>query len=319
MLCLAAVAPAASPPGEPGDRIEMTEGDFTVIGPSGQQNAVSHVLHLAASRGSDVAERAGLPELGPVDIHIASTDEEFGLLTYGGVPDWGVGCAFPSRGVVVIRNPVTVPDPLGTEDVVAHEIAHIAAGRVLGDIRVPRWFHEGIAMTLAGEWRLPRSSALSSAGAGGRLIPLGDLRGPFPADASQAMLAYSESFYALRFLMDEAGSATPAEILLSVAASGGFETGIESLTGRTLAEFEHDAVASFRRRFGWGVLLSRWNVLFALLALLLLAGGALRLARSRRRMREWEEEELLRMMGGSVAPRPAADRRDRGDKRTGWN
>jgi hypothetical protein len=319
LLChVAAVVPAARA-SEPVFHTQMNEGDFTVVARLEEQRAAERVLEVASSRGADVAERAGLTTLGPVTIHVASTDQEFVQLTYGGVPDWGVGCAFPGRGVVVIRNPVTAPDPLGMEDVVAHEIAHIAAGRVLGDVPVPRWFHEGIAMTLAGEWRLPRSSALSSAGAGGHLIPLDNLRRAFPADPSQAMLAYSESFYALRFLMDEADSATPAEILLTIAASASFEQGIESLTGRTLAEFERDAVASFRRRFGWGVFLARWNVLFALLALLLLTGGVLRLARSRRRMREWEEEELLRMMGGSVAPRPGRDGGDAGDKRSGWN
>ena len=111
------------------------------------------------------------------------------------------------------------------------------------------------------------------------------------------MLAYSESFYAVRFLMQESGSATPAQLLHTVAALGGFEEGIEALSGRTLEEFERDVVASFERRFGWGVLLSRWNVLFAAVTLLLLVGGAARLARSRRLMREWEAEESARARG----------------------
>jgi hypothetical protein len=291
-------------------RVQVSEGDITVLHQPGDERPAARVLEVAASRGNAVALRAGLSRLGPVRLYVASTDEEFRALTYGGVPDWGAGCAFPDRGVVVLRNPVAAPDPLKMEDVVVHEIAHVAAGRVLGAVRVPRWFHEGIAMTLAGEWRLPSSPALAAAAASGNLIPLGELDAAFPESSADAMLAYSESFYAVRFLMEEAGSATPAELLFVTASSGSFEEGLQALCGRTLPVFERDAVASFRSRFGWGLFLSRWNVLFVVLSLLLLTGGLVRLARSRRQLREWEAEERGRSVGGPRASR---------DSQSGWS
>jgi len=291
-------------------RERLSRGDITVVFRPEDARPAGRVLEIAVSRGSSVAQRAGLAELGHVTIYVASTGDEFRALTYGGVPDWGAGCAFPDRGIIVLRNPVTAPNPLHMEDVVAHEIAHIAAGRILSGVHVPRWFHEGIAMTLAGEWRLPRSSALAGAGPGGVVIPLAELGVAFPAGADDAMLAYSESFYAVRFLMEQAGQATPAEILSGVAAAGSFESGLMALAGRSLADFERDAVASFEKRFGWGVFLTRWNVLFAVLALLLLVGGGARLVRWRRLLREWEAEERGRSDGGP----PAARRSD-----SGWN
>ncbi len=291
-------------------RERLSRGDITVFYRVADARPAARILEVAASRGGSVAHSAGLAELGQVTIYVASTGDEFRVLTYGGVPDWGAGCAFPDRGVIVLRNPVTAPDPLHMEDVVVHEIAHIAAGRVLSGVHVPRWFHEGIAMTLAGEWRLPRSSVLAGAGAAGGLIPLDELAVAFPAGAADAMLAYSESFYAVRFLMEEAGPATPAEVLFAIAEAASFEKGVEALSGRTLQVFERDALASFKGRFGWGVFLSRWNVMFVVLALLMLAGGAVRLARSRRLLREWESEERGRSHG---AHRPAR----RSD--SGWN
>jgi hypothetical protein len=307
-VCIWAGAHAAEADGA-GSRLEARDGDFTVYYRAGEERAARVMLDVAASRGREVARRAGLAALGPVRIYVAGSDDEFRELTFGGVPDWGAGCAFPDRGVIVLRNPVTVPDPLHMEDVVVHEVAHIAAGRVLGDVRVPRWFHEGIAMTLAGEWRLPISASLASAGPSGELFPLSELAGRFPSGSGEAMLAYTESFHAVRYLMDEAGPATPAELLHGIAAAG-FEGGIRGLTGRTLAEFEEDAVASFRTRFGWGVFLTRWNVLFAALTVLVLAGGLLRLARGRRLLRQWEEEERARATGG---------RRRSGSPDSGWN
>jgi hypothetical protein len=316
-VCFAAVlslvtvtAGAAATEADATVRERMNEGDITVVYRSGEARVAARVLEVAASRGTAAARRAGLPELGPVVIYVASTDEEFRALTYGGVPDWGAGCAFPERGVVVLRSPVAAPDPLRMEDVIVHEIGHIAAGRVLKRVHVPRWFHEGIAMTLAGEWRLPRSSALAGASASGDLIPLGELAVAFPVGAADAMLAYSESFYAVRFLMEEAGPATPAEILSAIAVAGSFEAGLRILSGRTLEDFERDALASFEGRFGWGVFLTRWNVMFGVVTLFALIGGAARIARSRRLLREWEAEESRRSNGGL--------RRGRGSD-SGWN
>ena len=153
-------------------------------------------------------------------------------------------------------------------------------------------------MTLAGEWRLPRSSALAGAAASGDLIPLRELAGVFPTGAADAMLAYSESFYAMRFLMEEAGPATPAEVLSAIAVAGSFEAGLRVLSGRTLEDFERAALASFEGRFGWGVFLTRWNVMFGVVTLFALIGGAARIARSRRLLREWETEESRRAGGG---------------------
>jgi hypothetical protein len=310
LLLVTAAATVAATAADATARERMSDGDITVLYGPGAARVAVRVLEVAASRGRAVARQAGLLELGPVVIYVASTDEEFRALTYGGVPDWGAGCAFPERGVVVLRTPVAAPDPLRMEDVIVHEIGHIAAGRVLKRVHVPRWFHEGIAMTLAGEWRLPRSPALAGAAASGELVPLDELAVAFPAGSADAMLAYSESFYAVRFLMEEAGQATPAEILSAVAVSGSFEAGLGMLLGRTLAEFEREALASFEERFGWGVFLTRWDVMFGVVTLFALAAGAVRLARSRRLLREWEVEERARSAGG---PR-AGHRPD-----SGWN
>ncbi len=270
--------------------------------------AAQRILEVAVERAPGLARDLGVAAVSPVKVYLAPSDEVFAELTRYGVPDWGVGCAFPDRGVVVLRSPLTVPRPLQMEDVVVHEIAHVAVGRMLQGVRVPRWFHEGVALTLAGEWRLPRSDAMVGTGAGGALLRLSDIAGAFPEDSGSAMLAYTESFYAVNFLMKESGASSVGEMVRAVTAAGSFESGLATLYGAPLERFEEDVVSSYGRRFGWGILLTRWNVLFAVLALLLLAGGLVRMARSRRKVREWEEEDL------------GIRRRSRrgGDGSTGW-
>jgi hypothetical protein len=192
----------------------------------------------------------------------------------------------------VVKSPAVLPDPLQMEDLVVHEIAHVVSGRALGDVRTPQWFEEGMAMTLAGEWRLPEAPRLAGAGASGELIPLSELRAGFPRGASGAMLAYVESYQAVSYLMERSGTATPAELIETIRSAGSFDAAMRDLYGASVEVFEEDALRSFGRRFGWGFLLTRWNVLFLAIALLLLLGGALRIRRSRERIRRWAEEEV---------------------------
>jgi hypothetical protein len=270
---------------------ELRSDGISVAYRAGDERAAGLVLEVAASAAPRLARDFMLPAPPAVRIYVAASHAEFEELAWRGVPDWGVGCAFPSRSLVIVKSPRIVSYPLQLSDVVVHEMAHVAAGLVLGDVSVPRWFHEGIAMTAAGEWRLPRSARLAAAGAGNALFPLSELERRFPGEHAQAMLAYTESFYAVRFLMEESGIETPGGILAAVAEGGSFDRGLEAVYGATRRQFEEDVAESFGGRFGWGVFLTRWNVLFLAVTLLFLAAWIVRVRRARMIVRGWDEEE----------------------------
>lgn len=291
---LVAVAPVESGAQTEDPWLTLEWGSFSVMYREGHGRAAEAILDSAVERAPALLTAVGIDELAPVRIFIASSESEFASLTSGGVPDWGVGCAFPGIGVVVLKSPEIVSYPLQMEDVVVHEVAHVAAGRVLGGVQVPRWLHEGVAMVLAGEWRLPDSATLSGASALGRAARLRDLSDSFPQGHQDAMLAYTLSFYAVRFLMVEAGFDSVGDMLLAIRSSGGFDEMLEVHYGGNAADLEREMSRSFERRFGWGMFLSKWNVLFLVVALLFLAGGVLRIRRARRRYREWEDEERER-------------------------
>jgi hypothetical protein len=289
VLMIASVAASGQVTGE-SDWQRIERGGVTVVHRTGDARAAQRILDVAVAEAPATAAALGARHTGSITLYVASTDEDFRNLTLGGAPDWGAGVAFPERGVIVVRSPAILPDPLQTEDLVAHEIAHVIAGRALGSVRVPRWFDEGIAMMLAGEWRLPGSGGLTATGSGD-LIPLSELRTSFPHGTSGAMLAYVESYYAVAFLMEQTDVDTPAELVQAIRSAGSFDAAIHTIYGGPIEELEENALRSFERRFGWGFLLTRWNIVFLMLALLLLLGGALRVRRSRDRMRRWEEEE----------------------------
>ncbi len=246
---------------------------------------------IIAAREQDVLDEMGLTELGPLRVLIAQNERKFAELTQRGVPDWGVGCAIASQDLIVLKSPRIVDYPLQIEKVVVHELAHIATARVLGSVRVPRWFDEGVAMTVAGQWRLTQSSAMAAAALFNGLIPLGELEGRFPEGTQEARLAYAESFRAVELLRRATEHERVGDLVNAVKADGDFDAALERQTGMTRAAFYIAADGFFRERFGIGLLLAGWNPLLLAAAVLVVLAVVLRVRARRWKLKQWEKEE----------------------------
>ena len=302
-LCL---LPSAATADADSGWLSMSADGVTVRYRSEDAQAARRILTIAGERADEIAREMGLAALGPVTITIAATDEDFGRQTAGGVPDWGVGCANAGGGAIVVKSPRIVLYPLQIEDVVVHELAHVAVGQVLRGIPVPRWFHEGIAMAVAGEWRLGESGDVAAALAGGHLFPLRALRSRFPESGREAMLAYTESFYAVELMKQQASARTPGELVRTIAFEGSFDRALAAMTGGDEDNLDEALARFVERRLGWSHLLMNGRVMFAGLAVLFLIAVVVRLRRSRRRMAEWD------------AGRNGGEREDREGTRWDW-
>ncbi|MCX7829489.1 MAG: hypothetical protein N2445_00300, partial [Acidobacteria bacterium] len=68
------------------------------------------------------------------------------------IPKHVAGVAIPERGEIYLFRERTNSYPFGSiEQVYEHELSHIYLFRTIG-FRAPRWFDEGVAMKLSGEW-----------------------------------------------------------------------------------------------------------------------------------------------------------------------
>ncbi|NLE01320.1 MAG: hypothetical protein GX640_15750, partial [Fibrobacter sp.] len=67
------------------------------------------------------------------------------------LPEWGGGGAIGRDSIVIPIDRAGVIHGGNYQKILVHEITHIALSRVYGFVKVPRWFHEGLAMVLAGE------------------------------------------------------------------------------------------------------------------------------------------------------------------------
>lgn len=283
---------AAEPPPR-GEWQTLRREPVTVLFQSADRTAGTRILEIAAPVAARLFAELGNGMPAGLRVIVAPTETDFRWLGGGGIPDWGVGWADPERALVVLKSPRIVAYPLQMEDVLVHEIAHVAVGRALRGMRVPRWFDEGVAMAIAGEWDR-EDTALGAAALAGTIFPLADLEHEFPDGARGAALAYAESYQAVRFLMREGAVPTEVDLVRAIAAGPDFAAAVERICGRAPREFDADFRVYARSRYGWGVVLRGAGA--AMLAATLVFGVAatLRVRRTRRRMRELEAEERPR-------------------------
>jgi hypothetical protein len=284
LLLLALAGPAAA-------WDEAASGQLSVRYEPEDELAAQRVLEIGVEALDRLHFEMGVTDPKPVRITIAPDEAAFRSLTGGSVPEWGVGVAYPSRSFVVLRSPRIIEYPLALGQIVVHELAHVATERGLQGVRAPRWFHEGVAMRSAGEWRLGDLDAMVARVGGGGLIPLRELDVSFPYDSDDAAAAYVESFFAVGLIAERSGIGNASGIVRAVASAGSFESAIERLTGSSLAAFEEDVLSEMGRSYRLPLFLRTDDLFFLLLAVLLVAALAVRMRTSRRRLRELDDDQ----------------------------
>jgi len=225
----------------------------------------------------------------PVRVFLPTSQEEFERLTQGRIPDWGKGCAFPAHGVVVLQ-PFD-ENPAGLRQTLAHEVAHVLLHRAAGGKPIPRWFDEGVAMWYALEWGRAHSFRLGMATLLGRLISLEEIEGVLSFESGRAELAYAESFSAVIFLLGRYGGDSVRRITGLMRKGASFEEAMERVTGIPYGAFLEEWRKHIRGRYHPLVVFTEGPYLWIGITALFLLVYLIRRVRTKRIVREWEEEE----------------------------
>jgi hypothetical protein len=193
---------------------------------------------------------------------------------------WVSGVAHPPRGEIAIamHNPDGSRSDLDT--LLRHELVHVALYRATGGADLPRWFHEGVAESLANEVSLMRAEALAGAVFGAGVPALDRIEAEFRGDARQASVAYAAARDFTTYLRyhDPAG-AQFRQVLSQLRNGREFEQAFADAYGVPLAELDRDWRAGLFGRFMWLPLLGSGGLPF------LLAGPVVVFAWVRRRRR----------------------------------
>lgn len=227
-----------------------------------------------------------------------------------GMPAWVSGVAHSPSGEIAIsmHNPDGSRSDLDT--LLRHELVHVALHRATGGAEVPRWFHEGVAESLANEVDLMRAEALAGAVFGRGVPPLEHMEAEFHGDAQQASVAYAAARdFATWLRYHDPDEAHFRQLLSQLRNGREFEQAFVDAYGMPLAELDKQWREGLFGRFVWFPLLGSGSLPF------LLIGPAVAYAwvRRRRQLRaDWarleaeDEAERMALLGRAQALVPFA-------------
>lgn len=280
-IIVAALALAAVP-------LARAEGalSITIDAPASLAQSAARLRDFDAARLADDLARAGLPL--PAAVHVTLIPG--GDARAARVPPWVVGLAYGSTEIAIFADRILTYPYDSLESVLRHEIAHLALSARAAPHALPRWFHEGVAVSVDAGWDL--SSQLQLLLAMRRDPGLASLRRLFAAgNEPDSALAYRLSAALVADLRRRHGAAAPGAIAARVGAGTAFERAFQLETGETPDAAAAEAWTAYRRWTTWvSALTSDAMPWVVILALAFVAFGVRARQRAHRR-RRWDAEE----------------------------
>jgi hypothetical protein len=237
----------------------------------------------------------------PVRI-VYLTGKESAAREYG-LPEWGGGGAIGSDLIVIPTAAKPFLD-LGFAQITRHELVHIVLNRACPSCGIPRWFHEGAAMTLSGELSFEENAIVSRAIFSGRLQPLSSIDSVNAFGRNRADLAYCQSHLSVLFLIDQYGMDVLREILVSARKTGSFWQGMNAVLSITPQEFDQAVRAYITSRYRLVFLFADYPTFWVAIVLLFLVASAVAIVRKRRKLRLMERLEQQGAATGQAPGEP---------------
>jgi hypothetical protein len=287
---LALVLGVAAPPGAAGAdvRVPARPPELDIRAPARLAPHAERLERTTPARLLAVMRLVGLEEPGPpIPVFLLPEDSPAAEVA----PRWIAGYAVGS-GFVVLFPERTPPYPYESmAELLQHEVAHVLINRAAGGRRVPRWFHEGVALAAERTWQLSDRALFAYEVAFGGQVPATSLDRLFAAGEGTQVRAYRLSGALVQDLREVHGADLPARVFAAMRAGHDFEDAFEQVTGRTIWEASDEF---WGRRRLWAVwlpwLTSPGTLYAAMTGLALIAAVRVYFRRRARRAAEPEEE-----------------------------
>lgn len=265
---------------------------ITVIGGPGPAEGVARELvrHVAED-WARIEAILGHHDPAPLEVRVGYGKESFHALQPPGVrvPGWAAGVAFSGLGVVVLDGQASGRAG-SVRTVLLHELAHISLGRLV-EGSIPRWFNEGFALQVAGEWSPTRSGVVARAVMARALIPLSELDESWPHSPTDVNLAYAQSASMVAHLLSVEEGDALRRLVANLRQGAPFPQALQLAYGKPLVLLESEWKDGLRLRYGWLTAFLDSELLFAAAALVLVAGAFAKRYRKKKRLAQMEAEE----------------------------
>ncbi len=259
---------------------------ISIDGPASLDAAARRLDATDRSRLSDDLARAGLVLPGGVTVTLLDSADP----RAAGVPDWIVGLAFGTDTVVIFPRRVVAYPYDSLESVLRHEMTHLALTTKAGGARLPRWFQEGVAVSVDAGWDM--SSRLQLLLAMRSDLRVADLDARFDSNApSEIDLAYRLAAALVDDVRRRSAPDVPGAIAGYVAMGRSFDDAFRLATGETPDAAAARAWTFYRRWSGWVAALTSPSLPWAIVLGLAVIAFAVRMRQRIRKRRQWEEDD----------------------------
>lgn len=179
-----------------------------------------------------------------IQVLIYGNRNDFFKSSEPGQAEWTGGRTYSDYGVILINiEPSNLDWGLGaTSHELTHAIIHAKIASALGDLSMPHWMDEGLAVyneTTDHSPDIQFEGPLRRAVQANSLMTLRVISGNFPADSSQANLAYGESYSAVAFMFKKFGKDKVAALLQEFKQGARYDDSFRKILGSTMDEFEN--------------------------------------------------------------------------------
>ena len=273
---------------------------LTVETPPSLAPVADRVRHVDRQQLAGALARAGLHIPPQIRVTLIAEDD----LRARATPEWIVGLASGLHDIAIFPTRIGTYPYDSLESVVWHEVVHLALAAQAGDRPLPRWFHEGVAMSVEKEWGVTSQVQLLLAAGGNP--SLADLERLFNSETQpETASAYLLAAALVSDIRQRHGAAAPGAIVDRVARGAVFAEAFELETGDTPDEAAARAWQIYRRWTSWiPVVTSASSLWVGIMALAVIAFLITRRKRWRRR-RQWEQEEVNASGSSQTAGTPA--------------
>ncbi len=208
----------------------------------------------------------------------------------GLLPEWGGGGTIGPNLIVV---PTTFKPFLDQSfaQVTRHELVHAILERAYPGLYIPRWFHEGAAMTLSGELSFQEDVVVSKAIFAGTLMPLASIDSVNAFGRNRADLAYAKSHLAVLFLVDRDGIEALSDILSAAKRTGSFWQGMAAAVSLSPPDFDYLLSTDIASRYRFAFIFADYSAFWVGIAFLFLVAAGVALVRKQKKLAQMEREE----------------------------
>jgi hypothetical protein len=222
-----------------------TIGATTVHWYGGAEAQARHFGSISADAASAAETLLGHDLVGPIDIFVYdSRDDFFGALGPG-AREWTGAATFPAQRTVFMWLGGGSSSYL--ETTMTHEVTHVVfQDATTNPFHEPaKWFNEGLAVWSEQHSAASEAGNVRSAADSGRLLAFGGITESFPIGDTAARLAYSEGATMVDLIVKTYGQDAIAAIAAAWRDGAGDDEALEAGTGVPVDELYDAYFASF--------------------------------------------------------------------------